>query len=118
MKKYKRSFIAASMAAMLMIAGMTGCTTASAAMRSDSAMWVLRFSMAEVMAGKPHLARIKSTRPKMRTIQNRRPESGVMRFMPYRTIARRQVMTARRLAPSIIPATMRVVLRMLPAASG
>lgn len=34
MKKYKRSFIAASMAAMLMIAGMTGCTTASAAMRS------------------------------------------------------------------------------------
>ena len=37
MKKYKNDIIAASMAALLMITGMTGCTSASAAMRSYAA---------------------------------------------------------------------------------
>ena len=55
---------------------------ASSASRSDSLMCSLRLSTMPVIAGKPHLARIRKTMPKMTTIQNNRPVSGVIRFMP------------------------------------
>ena len=57
------------------------CSLNSSALRSESAMRPLRLSTEELMMGKPHLASMKNTMPKMRTIQKRRPPSGVMRFI-------------------------------------
>ena len=85
---------------------------------SDLLMAAFRLSTIEVMMGKPNFANRKKTMPKMTTIQKRRPVSGVTRFIRYRTRVRKQTMMANRAAPSIIPAAMIRVVRMLPALSG
>ena len=71
-----------------------------------------------VIIGNPNFHSRKKTIPKMRTIQNRRPLSGVTRFIRYLNKARRQTMIPKRDAPSIIPAAMMRVVRIVPAASG
>ncbi len=68
------------------------------------------------MTGKPNLARMKKTIPKIRVIHTIRPKSGVMRDIAYLRI--RQTTIANRQAPSMRALTMIAVMRKWSAFSG
>ena len=85
----------------------------------DFPMALSLFSTIDVIIGNPNFAKRKNRRPKIMTIQKRRPLSGVTRLISYLiTTAKRHTIIAKRAAPSTIPAATIMEERRLPADSG
>ena len=74
-----------------------------------------RFSIEEVIMGKPHFVNIKSNKAKMTTIKK---QAGIRVINSLQNNNEQTGNMARRQAPSIIPVTIIVVVRMVGAASG